>query len=52
MEHLVSIPPRKYTTQGGERCARLHQRKDYQDRKLRRGDKENCPSDSERIWCF
>src|SRR5699024_7474940 len=53
MYHLVSGPHLgNIQLRGGERCARLHQRKDYQDRVSSRGDEENRPYDSKRIWCF
>ncbi len=38
--------------QGGELCARLHQRAYHQDWKVYRGNEENGSGDCERIWCF
>lgn len=34
----------------GEWCARLHQRENYQDWKIYRGDEKNCSRDCERVW--
>ncbi|SET25129.1 hypothetical protein SAMN05421676_103344 [Salinibacillus kushneri] len=49
---LSHFTPLRDPTQGGEWCARLHQRTYDQDRKIYRGDKEDGPGDRERIWRF
>ncbi len=49
---LSHFTPLRVQPLGGEWCARLHQRKNNQDRKIYRGDKEDGTSHCQGVWCL